>query len=107
MAGYPTFGQTKGSTEEWLDDVQIDRAANGTPRLRSFYTFKKKRFNLRHVLNATDVATLQTFYDSYRLVQNSLTWQRDGLIYLVYFDGVPSITSVGGGWHEVEVRLTQ
>jgi len=107
MAAYPTFGQSKGSTEEWIDDIQIDRAADGTPRLRSFYTFKKKLFNLRHLLNAADVSTLQSFYDSYRLVLNTFTWQRDGLIYTVYFDGVPSIKSVGGGWHEVEVRLTQ
>ena len=107
MATYPSFGQLVGSTAEWVDDLQIDRAVNGSVKARAFYTAKKRRFVLQHLLNKADVGTLQTFYDTYRLVANTMTWAGDSVAYTVLFDGPPSVKPIGGPYSKVEVRLVE
>lgn len=107
MATYPSFGQLVGSTAEWVDDLQIDRAVNGSAKVRAFYTAKKRRFVLKHVLSKADVGTLQTFYDTNRLAANTLTWSADGVSYTVLFDGAPRVTPHGSVYSDVEVRLVE
>lgn len=107
MATYPSLAQLVGSTAEWVDDLQVDRAVNGSAKARAFYTAKKRRFILRHILTSTDVGTLQTFYDTNRLAANSLTWSGDGVAYTVLFDGPPKVKPMGGLYSEVEVRLVE
>lgn len=107
MAAYPSFAQLMGSSEEILDDVQVDRAVNGSVKSRAFYSAKKRRFTLKHVLDNTDVNTLLSFYDSYRLSSNTFTWARDSTSYTVLFEAPPSVKALARGYNEVEVRLVQ
>lgn len=107
MATYPSFGQLVGSTEEWVDDLQIDRAVSGGVKARAFYSVKKRRFRLKHYLSTTDIGTLQTFYDTYRLAANSFVWAADGQTYTVLFDGAPRVTPTGTTYFNVEVALVE
>jgi hypothetical protein len=107
VATYPTYHQTQDSAEEILDDLAIDRATSGAIRIRAFYVAPKRRFTLRHTLNATETAAIVAFYNSYRLSSNVITWQREKLLYSVRFEGPPKITSIGAGYCNVEVRFAQ
>jgi hypothetical protein len=107
MASYGTWQQLAGSTEEWIDDIAIDRAANGATKARAFFTAKKRRFTLKHLMDATDRGALQTFYDSYRTAANTFTWSGDGASYTVLFESAPTISHLGSRWSEVTVRLVQ
>ncbi len=89
MAAYPTLSQLASSSEEFVDDLVLDRATNGTVKARSFYSARKRRWKLKHVLSATDLATLLTFYDTNRLTANTFTWERDATSYTFLFDGPP------------------
>jgi hypothetical protein len=97
MATYGTFPQLISSTEEGIDDIKIDRATNGAVKARSFFAVRKRRWKLRHLLNATDLATLLSFYDSYRTAANTFVWVRDGSTYTVLFEGPPQYETVKPG----------
>lgn len=112
MATYGSFSQLITSTEEGIDDIKIDRAANGAVKARAFFSGRKRRWTLRHLLNATDLATLLSFYDSYRTTANTFTWVRDGTSYTVLFEGPPQYDVVKPGattvgLFAVTVRLVQ
>lgn len=108
MAAYPSFTQLLGSTEEGVDDVTLDRAVDGSVKARGFYTARKRRFKLRHFLTSSERATLQTFYDTNRLLTVTLTWVPDGQTYTCLFQGPPSWDfSPGGGNATVDVTLVQ
>lgn len=108
MAAYPSFGQLLASTEEGVDDVTLDRAVDGSVKARGFYTARKRRFRLRHFVTSSERATLQTFYDTNRLLTVTLTWVPDGQAYTCLFQGPPSWDfSPGGGNAVVDVILVQ
>jgi hypothetical protein len=107
VATYGTWGQLVGSTEEWVDDIVVDRAANGATKARAFFSAKKRRWTLKHLLTATEYGTLQTFYDTYRATANTFVWSGDGATYTVLFDGAPSVSHLGAMRSEVTVRLVQ
>ena len=61
MATYPTFtdAPSRSSKERWLDDLQVDRATNGTPKVRALYTTPKRAFTVVHeFVSAAEKATL-------------------------------------------------
>lgn len=108
MAAYPSFSQLLASNEEGVDDLTLDRAVNGSVKARAFYTSRKRRFNLRHYLSSSERATLQTFYDTNRLLTVTLTWVADGQAYTCLFAGPPRWDfSPGGGNSIVDVMLVQ
>ncbi len=88
MASYPALPIMVGSEEEWEDDLEMDIAVNGAPKVRAFYSTKKKLFKVVHkYLTATQKNTLQTFYDSNRLLVVQLVWT-DGVTYNCFFKSV-------------------
>jgi hypothetical protein len=113
MATYPsTYLQLVGSTEEGIDDLKVDRSVNGATKVRAFFTARKRRWKLKHLLTATDLNALLTFYDSYRTTANTFNWVRDGASYTVLFEGPPQyqvvkpgLTTVG--LFDVTVTLVQ
>jgi hypothetical protein len=113
VATYPsTYLQLVGSSEEGVDDIKIDRATNGAVKARAFFTARKRRFRLKHALNATDLNALLTFYDTYRTTANTFTWVRDGTSYTVLFEEPPQYETLkpGGttvGLFAVTVKLVQ
>jgi len=107
MAAYPlTNVLRKGSQEEWLDDIVADRTVNGSVKVRALYSAKKRRFILRHLLNATERASLQTFYDANRLLNITLVWPVDGVTYTCVFAKAPNL-SHGSVLSDVDVELLQ
>jgi hypothetical protein len=96
------------ATREWIDDVVIDRSVSGAGKARSFFTAKKSRFMLPHLLTLTEYGTLQTLYDANRNLRVTLTWIPDGLPYICFFDGPPSRpTFVTPTLVRVDVRLVE
>jgi hypothetical protein len=107
VAAYGTWGQLVGSTEEWIDDIQIDRAANGATKARAFYSAKKRRWTLKHLLTASELSALQSFYDTYRVSANTFVWSGDGTTYNVLFESAPTFNRLGSKFTEAQVRLVQ
>ena len=109
MAVYNTsFKQLiEGSSEDWVDDVIVDRAVNGATKVRAFFTAKKRAFTVRHVLGATDRGTLQTFYDTNRALSVTFTWNGDGQTYTCLFDGPPKVHNLGGSLTQIDVKLVE
>jgi hypothetical protein len=79
MASYPTFPQlTSAPPPVNRDDLAVDEAMNGGVKARAYFAAVKHRFTIHHVLNATDYATLVSFYNANRLLSFSFTFQRNG-----------------------------
>ena len=92
MATYPTFADTpsRNSRERLLDDLQVDRATNGTPKVRALYTTPKKAFTVVHEqASAAEKATLDAFYSANRLLPITFVWAADGLTYTCLFASPP------------------
>ena len=110
MAAYPTFvcGQSIGSTEDILDDLQVDRASNGTPRIRAIYSATKKQFSIRHAhATSAEKVTLDAFYDTNRLLSFTFVWAGDGATYTCYFAAPPKRVPVEGVRWEITCELVQ
>ncbi len=106
MAAYPSHGQVVGSNDPWLTGIQIDRAVNGGARGRSFYTSKKRRWTVRHILSAADAATFETFIDTYGASVNTFIWAATATSYSVLIAGVSS-RPLASGHTEFTVELEQ
>ena len=107
MAAYPLVNVLRrGSTEEWIDDLVADRTVNGSVKVRALYSVKKRRFILRHLLNAAERATLQTFYNTNRLLTITLVWPVDGITYTCVFAKAPHL-SHGSVLSDVDVELLE
>lgn len=107
MAAYPSLGQTSQSRESWADDVQIERASNGSARGRALYAGRKLELQVSHVVERGDVATLLAFYDSNRLLPVDVTWAGDGITRAMLFDGAPDVQPEGGTLWRVTSRLAE
>jgi hypothetical protein len=108
VASYPTLGGgiRQGSQEIWDDDLLSDRSVNGSVRARAFFASKKRRFLVKHLLNATDRATLETFYDTNRALVLTFTWPPSGVVYSCVFARAPRFNH-GRTLTDVEVELLQ
>lgn len=105
-AVYPAFRQILGSEHEPFDDVQIDRSIDGTGYGRAFFTARKHRFSLRHVLTVAERDQLLDFYDDNRTLPVDLVWQFDRTTYTdLFIDGLPKFTPLSGVLLSAEVRL--
>jgi hypothetical protein len=104
MADYPAFPQLIGSQQGWADDQVNDVAVNGRPMARAFFDGKKRVFKIMHLLDNTDIATLESFYDTNRLLDFVFRWKCDGPQYNVMFDGAPKV-DWGNPYHRVEVNM--
>lgn len=104
MADYPAFPQLVGTEQTFADDIAADQSVSGTTKVRGFFTAKKSRFTVRHVLNADDLATLLQFYDDNRLATVTFTYK--GTDYTCFL-AVPKVTPSAGQWSEVVVSLAE
>lgn len=87
MAAYPSFPQLLASVREPVDDLDIDYSIAGNAKVRSYFTAVKNRFKVVHMLNATDLATLVTFYTTNRLLTFTFTWTKTSTVYTCLFAG--------------------
>ena len=107
MAAYPSLGQTSQSRESWADDVQIERASNGTARGRALFAGRKLELQIAHVVERSDVATLLSFYDTNRLLPVDVTWAGDGVTRAMLFAGAPGVQTEGGTLWRVTCRMVE
>lgn len=113
MATYPaqpTLSQplSVNSDESTLDDLQIDRATNGRPKVRALYTTPKKTFTLVHELaTAADKATLDDFYRDNRLLPFDMVWPSDGITYTCLFSAPPRIKAGVGRYFAITNSVVQ
>lgn len=110
MATYPTLthAPSQASRERLIDDLQVDRATNGTPKVRALYTTPKKAFTVVHEFcTASEKATLDAFYSANRLLPITFVWAADGLTYTCLFAAAP-VPEVKPGLHwTITVDLIQ
>jgi hypothetical protein len=107
MNDYPAYDQLITSSLDVLDDVTVDRSASGYGRARSFYTARKRRFTVQHLLADDDLADFMTFYDDNRTAAVSLPWQQDGQTYTCLFGGPPKLSYANFPYTQVTVTLEE
>lgn len=110
MATYPASLQVSlGSQEEWIDDQVADRSISGATKVRAFFSSKKRAFTIVHQnLSAAQISTLESFYDTNRLLVIQFTWVADGNTYNCLFAGPPKISYAKmGQYADVTVKLYQ
>jgi hypothetical protein len=107
---YPTFtyNPSQSSSEELLDDLQVDRASNGKPKVRSFYTAPKKAFSLVHEgMTGAERTTLLAYYAANRLLPFDFVWAADGATYTCLFSAAPKSTITSGLHWTVTTQLVE
>ena len=107
MAAYPSLGQTSQSRESWADDVQLERASNGSARGRALYAGRKLELRVGHVVERSEVATLLSFYDANRLLPVDVTWAGDATTRAMLFSGPPDVQPEGGTLWRVTSRMVE
>lgn len=107
MAAYLNLGQTSQSRESWIDDVQIERASNGSARGRALFAGRKLELQISHVVERSDVATLLAFYDTNRLLPVDVTWVGDGVTRAMLFGSPPDVQPEGGAVWRVTSKLVE
>lgn len=109
---FPTsFPIGADSEEEWIDDLRIETAADGTPYAYSTQTAKKRAFNIRTpACSTTERSTLETFYNTNRKLKFNFTWPADSSNPLCWFDGAPRFRyrsgAAGARW-DIEFRVRE
>ena len=106
---YPTLVQSYDSKEKRIGGRQLDRATNGTPKVRSFFSAEKKAWTLVHPdITAAEKATFEAFYSANSLTSFTFTWAADATSYTVLFDAnEPTYTPRPGNRWTITVDLVQ
>ena len=106
---YPTTSQTTNSKELRLTGRQLDRASNGTPKVRSFYTADKKEFAVAHeYITTAEKQTLEAFIAANAANSFDFAWAADGTTYTCLLAAqAPEYTAHPGGYWSVMVYLVQ
>lgn len=110
MANFPTLTVVPNTSSQQvtLDDLAVDRASNGTPRVRAFYTAPKKKFVLVFEgATAADKASVEAFYTTNRLLAISYTWPGDGSAYTCYFGAPIQYQPLPALYWRITVELLQ
>lgn len=74
------------------------RATNGVLKVRRLYSVEKTDFTLEHWLTDAQKATLESVYSANRLLNITLTWPEDGVVYSVRFGAAPQYRKEAGYW---------
>ena len=107
MADYPDLPLSRNSRRTIVNGTQIDRADDGTPWIRNFYTTAHYVFNLIHEPATTaQCSTLQSFYEAQKLNQVVLVYKEDGVTYDCYFISPPQIGKTPDGAWSATVNLS-
>lgn len=110
MATYtnPACGQSTNSTWELMDDLQIDRASDGTPRSRALFTAPKAVGSIEHEsVTLAEKTVIANFYIANRLVKFTFVWAGDGASYTCIFSGPPKFKRLAGSYWQVTLNVVQ
>ena len=107
MADYPISCYEEGSSIAANSGTTIDISDGGILRGRRKYGTIVYTITLKHTIEASDLQTLLTFYDTY--ADELITWDDTAFSpsdeYNVYFMSPPSYTPKQGPYWEVQVEL--
>lgn len=108
MADYPSIGyDPRRSTFTPLSGNQLDRADDGTPRIRSFYPVEQFDLTILHPLITTaERDQIMSFYDTYRGQYVTFNRVSDSQQYSVLMIERPTDKHISGGLWDVSVRMT-
>lgn len=107
MAAYPTLPTSYGADPQNATKLLIDRAEDGTARVRS-YANDKASFKIQHpYLDATSKSTLDTFYTTNRLLTFSYTSPADGATRTCVFAAKPVYKYEPGGYYTATVMMEE
>lgn len=100
---------TKGSKQLPVDDLVVDQWPNGSSRGRSYFTVGLKAWELLHgVIPDADRVTLETFYNTNKLILFDFVSPWDGVTYHnVGFVMVPDYERLPGLLWNVKTKLRQ
>lgn len=108
---FPTsLPQEIGSSDDGIDDLALDRAANGDLHGRAMYPAKKQTFDVHTYMTAAERATLDAFYDANRTDPFNFTYKATNVTVLGLFDGMPKyryVSAANGGYFETTYRVVQ
>jgi hypothetical protein len=108
MATYPTLPTAYGSDFKPINDIEIDRAADGTAYVRSFFSASRGSASVKHPrLTAADKATLDAFYATNRLLEFDYVSPADGVSRSCVFKGAPAYTVRPGARYDASVEIEQ
>ena len=106
MAAYPSFFTLADSTATAADGLEPERATNGALKLRRLWSADKVSFEIGHVLNAAQRATLDAFYAANKDLDVVYTWPKPQTAYTVRFVAPPRYIP-RGEYFEARVRLQE
>jgi len=108
MATFPTFSQHVTTASKLLDDVRIDRAANGTARARVFYAAAKYEFDVvQAALTPAQRATLEAFYAANRLLTVDFVSDFTGATHTCFMEGPPEFMPLGANLYRARTKLVE
>ncbi len=109
MNTYPDLPTEYGSDPKPIakTGIVIDRAADGTARVRSFGD-QKVQIPLKHPrLDAAQKATLEAFYTANKLLPFTYVSKTDGVSRTCFFAGMPAYTLEKGQRWNASVPMEQ
>lgn len=93
MAAYPTLPLQPGSAD--TPSQKAESFVNGAGGHNVYWPAQKKRFVLKHILSASQRATLDAFFVTNQYLSNiTFLWQEDGVTYTVKFLERPKIEGI-------------
>lgn len=112
MAAYPSsLPQAAGSSEEWVDPIELSYSRAGSVKARRLQSAKKRAFVVEHsFLTEAQRSTLESFYDTNRSIALTFAWNdAPGTTYNVIFSDASGLTfkRVAGNYYDVTVRLAE
>lgn len=109
MAVYPDLRQGIDSSESRIGGRTVDRASNGSVKVRSFFTSEKKAFKVLHnFMTPAQKAQIEAFYVANQNISFTFVWIPDGATYTCIFDETnPTYNVTHGGYWNIEVFLLQ
>lgn len=107
MADYPTLQTSPGSDPRPITKPVIDRAEDGTGRVRHIATGKVSIPVKHHDLTAAQKSTLDNFYAANKLLTFAYLSPSDNVSRTCAFDAQPSYERLPGSYWNATVQLEE
>lgn len=108
MATYPTYPQHVSSTARLRDDIEIDRARNGSVRALASYTAPKWEFEVIHAaLTHAERTTLIAFYAANRLLPVDYASDHTRATHVCQMVEPPEFIALGAGLFRARTKLVE
>jgi len=108
MATYPVLPTRSGADPQPINQVEIDRAEDGSGYGRSFFASDKMRFSLEHPwITAAQKTALDAFYSANRLLDFDYESPASGAMHTCIFAKAPAYTFQRPGYWTARVEMEE